>query len=413
MQILVATTANPADSDARLAADHISPGIWGAFKDWFYRLLEHEYFWEAQRVLHSLFHKVSLPECEDMVHDFIKKAVSKNTGQESVQIAVSSLVQRFVYVVESRRINPLASNPLAVVQWNDAIHWALFGVTLARAGEGSVSLFNRICLRQSLQEYLKPDILLPLNGVRGNDDLNNLLFEAVMKGHLSVLRQAINAEAIHYTMYELNGAALLKAAQLHKEGKMSPFLNPRTVNAQDGYQRAPLHWACLNGQVQAVKLLLRDRKVNTSLLDWFGYTPLDYAVRSREKNPQILEMVFKPQILGMVSKYNSAIGKFTQRTRSPLRSDDDEGVSRQYHKPSSLHGGSPDGVGLSVLYPAADTGDDDAIVDIVFVHGLGGSRYGTWKKNGSLWPQTILAQDFPRARIMTVSRVLYNLSVPV
>ena len=185
---------------------------------------------------------------------------------------------------------------------------------------------------------------------------------------------------------------------------MPPFLNPRTVNAQDGYQRAPLHWACLNGEVQAVKLLLRDWKADTGLLDWFGYTPLHYAAKSTARNPQILEMI---------SKYNPAIGKSTQRTRSPLRSDDDEGLSRQYHEQSSLHGGSSDGVGLSVLYPPADTGDDDAIVDIVFVHGLGESRYGTWKKNGSLWPQTILAQDFPGARIMTVSRGLNYSPVPV
>ena len=86
---------------------------------------------------------------------------------------------------------------------------------------------------------------------------------------------------------------------------MPPFLNPRTVNAQDGYQRAPLHWACLNGEVQAVKLLLRDWKADTGLLDWFEYTSLHYAAKSTAKNPQILEMI---------SKYNPAIGKSTQKT---------------------------------------------------------------------------------------------------
>ena len=80
-----------------------------------------------------------------------------------------------------------------------------------------------------------------------------------------------------------------------------------------------------------------------------------------------------------------------------------------FSKSRSLHGGSPDGLGLDVLYPAAGTSDDDAIVDIVFVHGLAGSRYGTWRKDGVLWPQSILAQDFRKARIMTVGEIhLYD-----
>ena len=71
----------------------------------------------------------------------------------------------------------------------------------------------------------------------------------------------------------------------------------------------------------------------------------------------------------------------------------------------SIRGGSPDGLGLAVLHPPPGTSDEGALVDIVFVHGLGGSRYGTWKKDGVLWPQTLLAQDFPEARIMTVGDI--------
>jgi hypothetical protein len=41
-------------------------------------------------------------------------------------------------------------------------------------------------------------------------------------------------------------------------------------------------------------------------------------------------------------------------------------------------------------------------VDIVFVHGLNGKRHGTWTKGNVLWPRDLLAQDFPKARIMTV-----------
>ncbi|KAF6230785.1 hypothetical protein HO173_010901 [Letharia columbiana] len=71
-----------------------------------------------------------------------------------------------------------------------------------------------------------------------------------------------------------------------------------------------------------------------------------------------------------------------------------------FNRSRSLHNGSPDGLGLDVLFPPAGTSDEDAIVDIVFVHGLGGSRYGTWTKDGVLWGRTVLALDFPTARIL-------------
>ncbi|KAF2200063.1 hypothetical protein GQ43DRAFT_441917 [Delitschia confertaspora ATCC 74209] len=44
----------------------------------------------------------------------------------------------------------------------------------------------------------------------------------------------------------------------------------------------------------------------------------------------------------------------------------------------------------------------DAVVDIVFVHGLTGNREKTWThRNGTFWPCALLSEDFPNARIMT------------
>lgn len=43
----------------------------------------------------------------------------------------------------------------------------------------------------------------------------------------------------------------------------------------------------------------------------------------------------------------------------------------------------------------------DAIVDIIFVHGLTGNGHGTWldAKTGVHWPSGLLTQDIPDARI--------------
>lgn len=339
MQILVLTGEDPKDLDARLASDHTSSGPYGAFKDWYFYLLHHEYFWEAQRILHSLLHKVSLLECKDMVNDYIKKAVSTNIGQESVQIAASSLVQRFVYVIESK-----FPSPLDVVQWNDAIHWALFGVTLAGAGEESISLVSRICMRPYLRQRLKYN-RLPLDGVNsGNDDMFESLNEAVKKRDVSMMRQAVIAEPIRYTEDELNSMILLKAAQhfFLREGNQL-FLNPRTVDARDGFWRTSLHWASLNADLQAVELLLSKGEADACLLDWFGCMPLHYAVRSRamkRDNIRVVESLLKSDSATVNTRDSSG--------RTPLRIAI---LSRNYEMAETLlrHGATVETSDYSVL----------------------------------------------------------------
>ena len=50
-------------------------------------------------------------------------------------------------------------------------------------------------------------------------------------------------------------------------------------------------------------------------------------------------------------------------------------------------------LGLTTLYEPSE----DAIVDVVFVHGLNGGSYSTWSKNGDLslfWPKEWLPSDY-------------------
>ena len=166
---------------------------------------------------------------------------------------------------------------MAVARWNDSIHWVFFGVMLAKAGEESTSTFWRICLRRLFKEELDIDIHLPLDGSNGNDEMSDWLFQAVMDEDVEAKKQAMLAGPIGYTWDELSKGALLIAARYPKN--LLPFLNPRTMDARDVYQRTPLHWASLNGQVKAVELLLREGMADAGLLDWFECTPLNYAVR--------------------------------------------------------------------------------------------------------------------------------------
>ena len=207
---LVLTGLEPKDLEASLTSDGTSAGRWSVFKDWFYHLLHNHLFWEAQRILQSLLHTVSLPESQNMVHDYIEKAASTNVGEESVQIAVSSLVQRFIYVIKSRR-----SSPLVVIPWNDAITWALFGVTLAKKGDDSTSLLKCIFLRRSLEEELAPGlgIVLPLSGVQENDGISDMSYEAVSEGDVSMMMQAMDPFPTRYRADEVISMEILEAAQ--------------------------------------------------------------------------------------------------------------------------------------------------------------------------------------------------------
>lgn len=61
------------------------------------------------------------------------------------------------------------------------------------------------------------------------------------------------------------------------------------------------------------------------------------------------------------------------------------------------------GIGPVIICEGLPDGKEDEAIDIIFVHHAGGSRVKSWTKNDVFWPRDLLAQEFPHARIITVS----------
>ena len=315
LQILVLSGKCPADLGDSLIEvplkgqdTPVLTGKWSIFEDWFYHLLQHQYFWEAQRILRSLFYVLPRLQYVELVQHYMETAVRTNVSQDPVKIAASSLVQHFLYAIESE--DP---NPPAVVQWNDAVTWALFGITLTEAGVEPASLPSRICLRLSLPEKLGLKLSLPLDGAHEKHQPDDYMSKRLYSLHeLTPNKETSRGELDHFYWETLNIAMCLcgiydiggphyikKSCELDEDDVFSwallhvaqycpgnlplsrgILMNSRTVNTQDSYKRTPLHWASLNGQIEAVETLLREDDTGIGRLDWFGFTPLHYAVKS-------------------------------------------------------------------------------------------------------------------------------------
>ena len=96
------------------------------------------------------------------------------------------------------------------------------------------------------------------------------------------------------------------------------------------------------------------------------------------------------------SKPNAAAPTSNTFKSLPIRKPSDQTVSEAKNSPET----GP--LGLTVIY----TPDNGRKVDIVFVHGLGGTSLGTWSKSRdpeNFWPLTLLPlePDICLARIMT------------
>ena len=253
-----------------------SDGPWDAFKYWFYYLLCREYLWEAQRILQSLMHELPRREYRILVQHFITQAMITSTSQESIKIAVSSLVQHFIYFSRSPH-----SNPLAAVPWNDDVTSALFGLRLTESDDMATSKFSRSYLRLSIEEELDLNKQLPLEGVNDDDTMDDLLHEAALDEDAAI-KLAVNAGPSLYTLDELNGGRNSSAALIRLRDMLPglPYLDTNIVDTRDCYQRTLLHWASLKGRGDAVKALLNTPHTDVGSLDWFECTSLHYAVKS-------------------------------------------------------------------------------------------------------------------------------------
>jgi hypothetical protein len=58
-----------------------------------------------------------------------------------------------------------------------------------------------------------------------------------------------------------------------------------------------------------------------------------------------------------------------------------------------------DGIGPLVVFD--NINNDDIGTDIVFVHGLRGSRINTWSKDNVFWPEKLLREDLQNVRVIT------------
>ncbi|KAH6847170.1 hypothetical protein B0I37DRAFT_374407 [Chaetomium sp. MPI-CAGE-AT-0009] len=85
---------------------------------------------------------------------------------------------------------------------------------------------------------------------------------------------------------------------------------------------------------------------------------------------------------------------------TPAGEEDRANSTEAQPEPASLR--DRDGIGpLVVVNNIRDTGTGASGTDIVFVHGLRGTRVTSWSKNGIYWPEHLLGKDLTDVRVIT------------
>ena len=85
--------------------------------DWFFSLLDSNYFWEAQRLLQCLLcAQIPGNEGRKLLEAFILKASEEGLQHEPIRVAVCALILQYL-----RMFTPSALGPLTPIAWNDEV----------------------------------------------------------------------------------------------------------------------------------------------------------------------------------------------------------------------------------------------------------------------------------------------------
>ena len=78
-----------------------------------------------------------------------------------------------------------------------------------------------------------------------------------------------------FTYFAVSTTPVLNAARLGDMDKLRELLeNKYNINFTDSSGQAPLHYACSNGNLEVVKMLISEFKANVNSTDSVGRTPL-------------------------------------------------------------------------------------------------------------------------------------------
>ena len=110
----------------------LKPARWTAFK-WFYNyLIKTKRFWEAQCVFGQLAKVLPVNDCKSLFSDYLENIEVADINDDDghmIKIALSAMVQRYIYITWGDSYSHKADKDTDKLEWNDAVPWLLFATT--------------------------------------------------------------------------------------------------------------------------------------------------------------------------------------------------------------------------------------------------------------------------------------------
>ena len=223
-------------------------------------------------MLQSLVYVLSEEENSRLILLYLKSAEVAGFTAEPVQAAVSSLLQRVLYVGQIGR-DP---GRLRAIPWNGSITQGLFGTALETSNEILPLTLKELCLQQTLYKLFEGQVLNPIAKINRADDLRDPVITAAKSQRLSEYGDSFRRRHPDQNWSDVVGMAFQQAL-VKKETPvvLEQLLRHTSLHSQDALQRTALHMASIKGYSQGIKFLL-DKGADPLSVDWFGYTPLHY-----------------------------------------------------------------------------------------------------------------------------------------